>query len=114
LGNLLNGEVIAKNRIQTEHGVFTVNCTHTHSKGDKVQLLMRPLVESIRAERSRHLHLAQVQVSALNEISGVVADVIFQQDRFKVTLDNGLYVYLDEAPKSGQKISVSVKVECLA
>ena len=47
-------------------------------------------------------------------ISGVVSDVIFQQDRFKVTLDNGLYVYLQEAPKVGQKIEVQVKVECLA
>ena len=98
LGNLLNGEVVEQNKFQTEHGIFTVPCTHKHSKGDKVHLLARPLVAEDEA----------------NFISGLVVDVIFQQDRFKVTFDNGLYVYLDEAPKNGQKISVPVKVECLA
>ena len=98
LGNLLNGEVVEQNKFQTEHGIFTVPCTHKHSKGDKVHLLARPLAAEDEA----------------NFISGLVVDVIFQQDRFKVTFDNGLYVYLDEAPKNGQKISVPVKVECLA
>jgi len=103
LGNLLDGEVIAQNQFQTEHGSFTVRCAHKHSKGDKVHLLARPLPdESICVERSR------------NVLRGVVSDVIFQQDRFKVILDNGIYVYLEDAPKVGQKISVSVKVECLA
>lgn len=98
LGNLLDGEVIAQNKFQTEHGVFTVECAHKHSKGDKVHLLARPLPAENEA----------------NVISGVVADVIFQRDRFKVTLDNNLYVYLQEAPEIRQKISVRVKVECLA
>ena len=98
LGNLLNGEVVEQNKFQTEHGIFTVPCTHKHSKGDKVHLLARPLAAEDEA----------------NVISGLVVDVIFQQDRFKVTFDNGLYVYLDEAPKNGQKISAPVKVECLA
>jgi hypothetical protein len=47
-------------------------------------------------------------------IEGVVIDSIFQQDRFKVTMDNGLYIYMHEAPKIGEKIEVRVKVECLA
>jgi ABC-type Fe3+/spermidine/putrescine transport system ATPase subunit len=98
LGNILNGEVVAQNRFQTEHGIFTVNCMHNHSKGDNVHLLARPLAVKEEA----------------NIIQGIVSDVIFQQDRFKVTLENGLYVYLGEAPKIGQKISVRVKVECLA
>jgi len=104
LGNVLSGEVVEQNKFKSEHGYFTVPCKHAHSKGDQVHLLVRPLVENLHAERSR---------SAVNEISGVVVDVIFQQDRYKVTFDNGLYVYLDDAPKHGQKISVSVKVECL-
>jgi len=96
LGNLLNGEVVAQNKFQTEHGVFTVTCAHKHSKGDKVHLLARPLPAGDEA----------------NVLSGVVTDVIFQQDRFKVTLENGLYVYMLEAPKIGQNVSVPVKVEC--
>lgn len=98
LGNLLNGELVEQNKFQTEYGVFTVPCTHKHSEGDKVHLLARPLPAKDEA----------------NVISGLVVDVIFQQDRFKVTFDNGLYVHLNEAPKNGQKISVPVKVECLA
>ncbi|MEP7136237.1 MAG: ABC transporter ATP-binding protein [Chloroflexota bacterium] len=98
LGSLLDAEVAAQNQFQTQQGVFTVKCTHAHSRGDKAQLLVRPLpVEN-----------------ETNTLSGVVADVIFQQDRFKVVLDNGVYVYLGAAPKLGQEITVRVKVECLA
>jgi hypothetical protein len=52
--------------------------------------------------------------SVANVISGVVEDAIFQQDRFRVTLDNGLYLYLPERPDAGETIDVGVKVECLA
>jgi ABC-type Fe3+/spermidine/putrescine transport system ATPase subunit len=98
LGNILDGEVVEKNKFQTKHGIFTVKCEHKHSKGDRVKLLARPLSVT----------------KAANVISGVVEDIIFQHDRYKATFDNGLYVYLDESPKAGQKISVKVKVECLA
>jgi len=129
LGNILDGEVAGKNKIQSEYGVFIVSCNHKHAKGDKVKLLARPL--SVKDEA--------------NAVSGTVTDVIFQQDRYKVTIENvtlrdsegslskksetlrshrtlpqrdmtvpGFYVYLDEAPEVGQKISVKVKIECLA
>jgi spermidine/putrescine transport system ATP-binding protein len=98
LGNILDGEVLGKNSFQTEQGTFTVKCEHKHSRGDKVYLLARPL--SVKDEA--------------NVISGVVTDIIFQQDRYRVTFDNDLYFYLDEAPKLGRKISVQVKIECLA
>jgi len=101
LGNILDGEVVGQNRFQTEHGTFTLQCAHKHSRGDKVHLLVRrPLAANAQRET--------------NILSGIVADVIFQQDRFKVTLENGMFIYLDEAPEIGQKISVRVKVECLA
>jgi len=98
LGNVLDGEVIEMNKLQTNHGIFTVKCEHNHSKGDKVHLLVRPL--SVKNEP--------------NVISGVVTDVIFQQDRYKITLDNGLYTHLDNDPRLGKNISVKVKIECLA
>jgi len=75
-----------------------VQCFHKHSRGDKVQLLVRPF---------------EVQHEA-NVIHGRVSDVIFQHDRYKVLLENGLYVYLESAPKVGESISVNVKVECLS
>jgi len=103
LGNVIEGEVrgrmaSGKWKVENSIGMFTVGCEHKHSEGDKVHLLTRPL----SAEKGA------------NVIKGVVTDVIFQQDRYKVTLDNGLYVYLQEAPEMGEKIEVRIKVECLA
>jgi ABC-type Fe3+/spermidine/putrescine transport system ATPase subunit len=84
--------------VESEYGVFTIGCKHKHEAGEVVHVLARPLPDA--EER--------------NSIQGIVADVIFQQDRFKVTLDNGLYVYLPHAPRVGEQIEVPVKVECLA
>jgi len=100
LGNLLDAEVIAPDQFQTEQGIFTVKCAHKHSRGDKVHLLARPLPVDANAEA--------------NVLSGIVTDVIFQQDRFKVILNNGMYLYLNTAPKVGERITARVKVECLA
>ena len=97
LGNMMDATVLAKNEFQTEYGNFTVKCPHKHSGGEKVKLLARP---------------SRVDGEA-NALRGVVTDVIFQQDRFKVTLDNGLYVYLNEAPKMGSQLKVPVRIECL-
>jgi ABC-type Fe3+/spermidine/putrescine transport system ATPase subunit len=113
LGNILDGEVasgrmndeggrlalsgVEMMNVRTALGLFEVE-SGKHSDGEKVHLLVRPF---------------EVQNEA-NAISGIVTDVIFQQDRYKISLDNGLYVYLDESPKIGKKISVPVKVECLA
>jgi ABC-type Fe3+/spermidine/putrescine transport system ATPase subunit len=116
LGNVIEGEVRGKNKarpeprrreergkeerweVGSEFGVFAVRCEHQHQKGDPVHLLLRPL--SAQSEP--------------NMINGIVADVIFQQDRFKVTLATGPYIYLPNAPKIGERITAQVKVECLA
>jgi ABC-type Fe3+/spermidine/putrescine transport system ATPase subunit len=99
LGNIVEGEVInEKGEVKSNLGVFTVHCEHKYSKGDKVYLLARPLPAE----------------SEPNVIRGTVTDVIFQQDRFKVTVNYGLYVYLPRAVKVGEKVEVRVKVECLA
>ena len=98
LGTIMHAEMVAKNKFQTEYGFFTVRCDHKHSNGDKVHLLARPL--SVKG--------------GANVISGVVTDVIFQQERYRVTLENGLYVHMEDAPEIGEKVSVKVKVECLA
>jgi spermidine/putrescine transport system ATP-binding protein len=84
-------------RVESGIGEFTISCAHEHSRGEKVHLLARPF----SAE------------SDANVVQGVISDVIFQQDRFKVTFDNGLYVYLKDAPKVGEKVEVPIRVECL-
>jgi len=98
LGNVIEGTYITKSKAETKFGMLTIHCQHKHQKGEMVHLLARPL----SSEKEPNL------------MQGIVTDVIFQQDRFKVTLDNGLYIYLPQAPKLGKKIEVRVKVECLA
>jgi len=101
LGNVFKGKVRdnkdGKWEVESDFGVFIIHCEHEHRKEDRVQLLARPL---------------SVQEEA-NKIQGIVTDTIFQQDRFKITLDNGLYFYLPKAPEVGEGIEVPVKVECL-
>lgn len=98
LGNVFGGTHDGNSKVETQFGILTVHCEHKHSKGDNIHLLARPLAAGADA----------------NVIQGVVTDVIFQQDRFRVQLDNGLYVYLPEAPRMGRRIEVRIKVECLA
>jgi hypothetical protein len=101
LGNVLEGFVRSQAgelQVETSSGRFTLTCKHKHQKGDKVNLLVRP-------------HEARNEA---NVIRGKVVDVSFQQNQFKVTLENGLYVYLKDAPKIGRKIVMKVMTECLA
>jgi thiamine transport system ATP-binding protein len=84
--------------VESGFGELTIRCEHSHKKGERIHLLARPLWAANES----------------NVIEGVVTDVIFQQDRFKVTLENGLYIYLPNAPGVGERIEVRVKVECLA
>ena len=103
LGNLMEGEVRGKLgngkwEVESRFGVLAVRCEHEHQPGETIHLLARPLSVD----------------EGSNIIQGVVGDVIFQQDRFKVSLNNGFYVYLPNARKIGEKIEVRVKVECLA
>lgn len=126
LGTAIEAMVVGKDRFQTKHGIFTVKCRHKHTRGENVHLLARPFVEksnrwsgkrraSIPHDR-RTLPAAVSRPDGASQITinGIVADVLFQQDKYKVTLDNELYVYLNNAPKVGKKIAVRVKVECLA
>ncbi len=97
LGNVIEGKVVNSEwKVETRFGVFDVNCRHKHQAGQKVHLLARPL-----------------PVEDGSVLRGRVADAIFQSDRFKVTLENGLYFYLKDEPGVGQQIEVKVKIECL-
>ena len=98
LGTIIEGTYIDSSQVETRFVKLRIDCDHKHQQGENVHLLARP--SSAESER--------------NVIRGTVTDVIFQQDRFKVTLDNGVYVYLPNAPKVGENIHARVKVECLA
>lgn len=109
LGNVIEGLVINKDKVQTKFGDFVISCEHKHKEGDAVHLLARPLPagKAYVATDGNHQN-------GINLLGGIVRDVIFQHDRFKVMFDNGLYAYLDEAPKVGERVSAKVKLECLA
>jgi spermidine/putrescine transport system ATP-binding protein len=97
LGNVIEGLKVEGWKVETSFGVFDVRCGHQHLAGEKIHLLARPIEASNEA----------------NQIRGRVVDVVFQQDRFKVRLDDGLYFYLKDEPKIGQMLEIKVKLECL-
>jgi len=97
LGNIIGGKIINGKKVETSVGNFSMPCKHKHQAGEKIYLLARPLEGENEA----------------NQIRGRVVDVLFQQDRFKVTLDNSLYFYLKIGPKIGQMLEIKVKLECL-
>jgi len=97
VGKVVDGMVLdRRSRVETPYGVLTVKCLHEHKRGQRIKLLLRP-----------------ADSNAGVAISGRAADVVFQQGRFKVTLDNGLFVYMNTAPKKSQQLSVKVQIECL-
>jgi spermidine/putrescine transport system ATP-binding protein len=113
VGNVIEGVVKAcpecgeglqggRSKVETSVGTFRVECGHSHREGEKVELLVRP---------------QRVRQAADGELEGLVADVIFQYDRFKVTLENGLYFYLSEALAVGEKVRMEIPpsaVQCLS
>jgi len=103
VGNVIQGEVRGKREegswdVKTAAGLFTVRCGHGHQVRESVHVLVRP----------------RIAEGESNVIRGIVSDVIYQEDRFKVTFENSLFVYLQKSPGAGDEIEVPVKVECLA
>jgi spermidine/putrescine transport system ATP-binding protein len=104
-GNVVSGNIVSTTKpfqVETSAGVFELNCSHAHSAGEKVNLLV-----------SRR----GVQQAAHGRVNGVVVDVIFRQNGFKVTLENGLDFYLPNAPRMGENIYLTIPatgIKCLS
>jgi ABC-type Fe3+/spermidine/putrescine transport system ATPase subunit len=97
LGNILSGEIIDKKpRIRTSYGLFSLRCSHKHGVGDAVHVLARP-----------------TRVRAGATLGGVVRDVVFQQDGYRVTLSNGLFFDATRVPSVGSSVTVRLQLECL-
>ncbi|KAA0273059.1 MAG: hypothetical protein EDM79_10575, partial [Chloroflexi bacterium] len=94
IGNIIEGEVIAENKVKTAYGVFSLDCEK--QVGEKIQLLVT--VEDGRGE----------------EIQLTVEDVLFYQDQFQVKAGGGLTVQMKDAPLIGDVITVQVQVKCLS
>jgi ABC-type Fe3+/spermidine/putrescine transport system ATPase subunit len=103
LGNLVEGRV-NRDIVETPFGRFRPVCGHKHTTGELVTLLLRPEGAEMN------------NMTAMNSLTGIVADVVFHQEDFKVTLEDGLYFYLSEALRIGARIHLRMKrsaVQCL-
>ncbi|MBE7434387.1 MAG: ABC transporter ATP-binding protein [Anaerolineales bacterium] len=103
IGNVVEGEVIAENKVETIFGTFNLNCTK--NIGSKLQLLLTefpsPLGEGRRGE-------------VRGEIQLTVEDVFFKQDQFQVKARGGLVIHMKDAPRIGDVVTVKVQVKCLS
>ncbi len=105
VGNVLEGTLKRQSekwRVALPIGEVELECGPNHREGDRVDVLIRP-------QGARRTETGPFGCR--------VTDVLFQQDRFKVTLDNGLYFFLPEAPAIGEEIHLEIDpaaVECLS
>ena len=103
LGNILEGKTLTPGWVETQVGVLKTNCRHAHVAGESVSLLIRPEAAS--------------SGEGENILTSHVADFLFQNEFFRVTLENGLHFRLPAAHQIGEVISLHVPVtgvECLA
>ena len=104
-GNLLRGTVQSvdgRMKVSTGMGEIQAGCARAHKQGDQVWLLLRsPSASSPR------------QPADTARLTASVQDVVFQREQFKVELEGGLSVFMPEAPRVGEQVTVLFDVECL-
>ncbi len=104
-GNILRAEVVSDSGrplLRTPLGEFEAACAGRFHPGDKLALLLR----------------SSLSASANGEKDGItitarVEEVLFQRDQFRVGLQGGLFVYLNEPPLVGESLTLPFRVECL-
>jgi ABC-type Fe3+/spermidine/putrescine transport system ATPase subunit len=104
LGLVLQGTVVetrqGRLRVETRLGAFEVACDGVPPPGATVDLLIRP----------EHVGLGR----DTDGVQSRVRDVVFQKDGFRVRLDNGLSLTLEQPPQPGETLRVAVaELECL-
>jgi len=99
LGNVIEGKWLGGGRVETSLGVLEVDWGMEASRGESVALLIRP--ECVK--------LIENGIG----LKGRVADVLFQKNGFRVTLENGLYFYTPAPPQVGEELSFALEAECL-
>lgn len=95
LGNVLAGKVVARRRVETTLGTFTLHCDHTHPAGESVDVLARPIAGGDA------------------EITGRVSEVRPQRDRYDVMLEGNLRVSMERPARVGQRVRVALEMQCL-
>jgi ABC-type Fe3+/spermidine/putrescine transport system ATPase subunit len=103
IGNVVDGEVVAENKIKTDFGTFNLN--FSKNIGEKIQLLITES-PSPKGEGRRGEVRAQIQLT--------VEDVLFKQDQFQIKGRGGITIHMKEAPRIGEVITIQVQVKCLS
>ena len=99
LGNVFEGKLLAGGRVETKLGMVEVNCETDSGTGEIVTVLVRP-------------ELVQIENNGTG-LKGRVADVLFQKNGYRVTLENGLYFYTPTPPEIGEMLGFTMEAECL-
>jgi ABC-type Fe3+/spermidine/putrescine transport system ATPase subunit len=99
LGNVFEGKLLAGGHVETKLGMVEVNCETDAGTGETVAVLVRP-------------ELVQIENNGTG-LKGRVADVLFQKNGYRVTLDNGLYFYTPTPPEIGEMLGFTMEAECL-
>jgi ABC-type Fe3+/spermidine/putrescine transport system ATPase subunit len=103
VGNILFGECYPGSEspvLKTAVGQFPLLCPHCHEPGARVGAILRP---------------SAVEEHPQGELRSRVTDVLFQREHFRVSLQNGLYVFLPRAPRIGERVTLRLKapLQCL-
>ena len=99
LGNVIEGKWFGGGQVETSLGVLEVDWKPEAGRGESVALLIRP--EGVKLTENG------------TDLKGRVADVLFQKNGYRVTLENGLYFYVLTPPEVGKELSFTLEVECL-
>jgi hypothetical protein len=95
----------AKTRLETPYGQVTLDCVQHFAPGDELSLFFRSLPASNEARSPA--------TQGLLTVTAPVESVLFQREQFRVTLEGGLFVYLNDPPRPGENITADFRVECL-
>lgn len=101
IGNVIEGEVIAKNKVKTEFGVFNLNCKQVIGK--KINLLIQQF-PSPKRRGARGEVRVQIKLK--------VEDIVYKQNQFEVKSRGAKFV-IKEKPKIGETVKINVQVKCL-
>jgi ABC-type Fe3+/spermidine/putrescine transport system ATPase subunit len=103
LGNVVEGKKLTEDgrrwTVETEFGVWKVDCKTGAGDGESAALLVRPGAVSFG--------------EGGNRLRGRIVDVIFEKDRFKIVLESEFYFYAAQSLKVGELVDLRVEAECL-
>ena len=93
-GNVLEGKVLGEGMVQTSYGDLPLPKGAKQARGTRVTLLLRP----------HDLHLGGDDAP----LRGRVADIRFQENRYRVQLEGGLYFYLPQPVAVGEVLQLEI------